>query len=177
MNKNRKIMLTVIPMLVAISAIGMLAAVQDDQKTVHMALIDLNVNDLAKQSDVIVVGVVESTEEPIIKRSEVFDQVFITYNVKVIQELTGNYQEKIIPVTVLGDERIYTSSNGVNLKVGEKVLLFLTHTNEETVFGDAYVPIGGYQSKFLIDDENFADNKKHGKIFLNDLISEIILTR
>lgn len=174
MNKNKKIIFAVIPILTALSVVGMLTVV-DDQKTVHMALIDLDVQDLAEQSDVIVVGIVESAGEPVVKRTEVFDHVFTTYNVKVIRELTGNYVEKTIPVTVLGDERIYISENGANLKVGEKVLLFLTHTDENTVFGDAYAPIGGYQSKFLIDGQNFAENKKHGKILLNDLISEISL--
>lgn len=177
MNRTRKTLLIAIPMLIAFSAIGMFVMMSDEQKTLHMALIDLSIDDLAKQSDVIVVGTVESAEESVIKRSEVFDHVFITYNVRISQELTGNYQDKTIPITTLGDERIYTSNSGADLKVGEKVLLFLTHTDQETVFGDAYVPIGGYQSKFLIDDENFAVNQKHGKIFLGDLISDIALMR
>lgn len=151
----------------------------DSVRVVHEGVIEADVNKLSKESDVIVIGTVTGTapkgDIKLVQGEVVIPLTSVTVSIE--KELTGNYQGNDIQVTIVGDSKNYVVFEEAELKIGEKVLLFLAHTDTSTIYGDAYVPKGGFQAKFSIDENGIAHNPKHGDIPLAELESKIVVAR
>lgn len=168
--KNSRIILSAI---LAIAAIGSILVLYQQESTtgVHVGYASVNMKELAKQSDVIVIGNIVKLESTTSQQTDKLARVFTHYTVNIEQELTGNYKGDQITITVLGDDTVPSSERIIS--ENQKVVLFLTHTDESTVFGDAYVPIGGPQGVFTIDNENTAKSQQHGDFAVSDLIQKV----
>jgi|GEM_PF-7102707 len=140
---------------------------------IHASFIPKDVNQLARESDVVVIGTVREIGLSSVEQTDKYTRVFTKATIDIERELTGNYQEATIQVTLLGDGKRFIAEDEAALMSGERILLFLTHTTSDTVYGDAYAPIGGFQAKFSIDQKEVAHNEKHGDIPLGQLVSQI----
>lgn len=188
-NTKLKIIFPAIATVVALGIFGLYAyntggttdAAHNTESTtiVHPALIEVDIDQLSKGSDVILIGTVTNVGPiKIIKLVQGEVEIPLTpVTVKIERELTGNYQGNEIQVTVEGDGTKYIVFDEPQFTVGEKVLLFLTHTDPSTVYGDVYVLRGGIQAKFAIDKNGITHNPKYGDIPVENLVSQILESR
>lgn len=137
----------------------------------------MDIDKLAKQSDIIVIGTVGDVISSSVNRTDKIAHLITRVNVNVEQIVAGTFSDKEIPVSLLGDGKTIIYEDEVKLEKGERVLLFLTHTGTDTVYGDAYVPIGGSQAKFSIGSDDVARNPIHGEFPVQELIDRIVAAR
>jgi hypothetical protein len=127
---------------------------------------------MARTSEVIVIGKVGSTVG-----TEHYDDGKVrkatsSMYIDVEQELTGNYKDKRIMIKTYGDGKTIIN-NSVQLHDGERVLLFLSYSDNEWDGEDGYI-VCCVSQKFSIDDNNnTAYNPRFGSYKLDELISII----
>src|SRR5207249_3674104 len=107
-----------------------------------------DVNALAKQGDAIVIGTVADSGVSTVDRTDKYTHATNRFTVNVERELTGEYAGSTIQVNLLEDGKTVIFDDEIQLAKGQEVLLFLTHTDASTVYGDGYATIGGFQAKF-----------------------------
>lgn len=173
MKRTKPIIISaVIAVVIALSVVALYKYDTTATTGIHTALVPYDLNQLSEQSDVIILGTVKNIEQPITNQTEKITRTFTKVNLEIEQELTGNYQNNEIQVTLLGDGK-QSVDGQPSLTSGERVVLFLSHTTKDTVFGDTYVPLGGFQAKFYIDTNRIAHNEKHGDVPEQTLIDQI----
>ncbi len=133
--------------------------------------IPITLEEMARTSDVIVLGKVGST-----LGVEHFDNGKIkkataTMYVDIEKELTGNYKDKRITIKTFGDGKTLINQS-VQLKEGERVLLFLRYSDSDWDGEDGYV-VSVTSQKFSIDSNDIAYNPHFGSYKLDELISII----
>ncbi len=133
--------------------------------------IPITLEDRARISEMIVIGKVGKTTG-----AEYYDDGKIrkatsSMYIDIEQELTGNYKDKRILVKAYGDGKTIIN-NAVQLKEGERVLLFLSYTDSDWDGADGYIVCCTSQ-KFSIDDNDIAYNPYFGSYKLDELISII----
>ncbi|GIU71292.1 MAG: hypothetical protein KatS3mg003_0771 [Candidatus Nitrosocaldaceae archaeon] len=102
-----------------------------------------SIEDMAKDSDIIVLGVVESIDD--------LNYNIYMANIKIEEEFTDSYNDTYVIVRAYNADKYV---NEVSLEEGERVLLFLKDFYDE---GYYQVPYGA-QGKFIIKDGKAYNN-------------------
>ncbi|MEM4175460.1 MAG: hypothetical protein QXT56_04395 [Candidatus Nitrosocaldus sp.] len=137
------------------------------------AEIDMSIEEIARWADIIVIGTVGDRVGVKSHDDGKIYRVVGELALNIEQELTGNYNDKVIVLKTVGDGEKVINMN-VSLKKGERVLLFLNYvTTDHPWKGEEGYLVCCTQQKFSIDENNIAYNPKYGSYKLDELI-EII---
>lgn len=137
------------------------------------AEINMSIEEISRFSDVIVIGKVGDRVGVQSHDDGKIYKVVSELALEIEQELTGNYNDKVIVLKTVGDGEKLINMN-VSLKKGERVLLFLKYvTTDQAWKGEEGYLVCCTQQKFSIDENNIAYNPKYGSYKLDDLIDII----
>jgi len=133
--------------------------------------IPTTIDEMARTSEVIVIGKVGNMIE-----AEYYDdgkkrKATSSMYIDIEQELTGNYKDKRIMIKTYGDGKSVINT-AVQLKEGERVLLFLSYSDSDWDGADGYVVCCTSQ-KFSINHNDIAYNPVFGEYKLDELINII----
>ncbi len=143
-----------------------------ERKTyVSFSEIPITLEEMARISEVIVVGKVGNTIGTYYYDDGKIMKATANMYIDIEQELTGNYKDKKIMIKAYGDGKTIIN-NAVQLHDGERVLLFLSYTDSDWDGEDGYTVCCASQ-KFSIDDNDIAYNARFGSYKLDELISII----
>ncbi|GBC74648.1 hypothetical protein HRbin05_00693 [archaeon HR05] len=140
---------------------------------VYHAEIDMSIEEISRWADIIVIGRVGDRVGVQSHDDGKIYKVVGELTLDIEQELTGNYNDKVIVLKTVGDGEKVINMN-VSLKKGERVLLFLNYvTTDQQWKGEEGYLVCCTQQKFSIDENNIAYNPKYGSYKLDELIEMI----
>jgi len=148
------------------------AGIFEKETYILFSEVPTTIDEMARTSEVIVIGKVGN----MIGAEYYYDgkkrKATSSMYIDIEQELTGNYKDKRIMIKTYGDGKSVINT-AVQLKEGERVLLFLSYSDSDWDGEDGYIVCCTSQ-KFSIDDNNnMAYNPRFGSYKLDELISII----
>ncbi len=144
----------------------------------EVMLAPLKLQDLSKDSDAIIVGKVTdiSVGGTLKNPNGETNGAYTLVTLQVEKDLTGNYKGSQIQVKTYGgyvNGVLYETEEEAKFTKGERVLAFLKHVDNSTVWGDSYVMYGLKLGKYHLENGNATGDEFQSGIDENEFIGKI----